>query len=108
MSAMSTQDTVYIGCNGHVCAVRIEDGVEVWRAELKGGFFSVTGHEDVSVLVEGGRVYAGCYGHLFCLDARTGRQIWHNELDGLGHNEVTLAIPGQSVQFVTRTESSRE
>ena len=72
---MSTQDTVYIGCNGHVCAVRIEDGVEVWRTELESGFLSVTGHEDVSALVDGGRVYAGCHGHLFCLDARTCRQI---------------------------------
>jgi hypothetical protein len=34
--------------------------------------------------------------------------IWHNELSGLGHNEVTLAMPGQSVQFITRTEPSRE
>jgi outer membrane protein assembly factor BamB len=108
MSAMSTQDTVYIGCNGHVSAVRIEDGVEVWRTKLDRSFFSVTGHEDVSVLVEGGRVYAGCHGHLFCLDARTGSLIWHNELSGLGHNEVTLAMPGQSVQFITRTEPSRE
>ena len=105
---MGTQDTVYIGCNGHVSAVRIEDGVEVWRTKLERSFLSVTGDEDVSVLVEGGRVYAGCHGHLFCLDARTGRLIWHNELAGLGHNEVTLAMPGQSVQFVTRTESSRE
>jgi outer membrane protein assembly factor BamB len=98
---------LYIGCNGHVAAISIETGQEIWRRELSTGFFSATGHQDVCILEHQGRVYAGCYGHLFALDANTGDILWHNELKGMGYNDVTLAIAGRSVQFVsTHSHSS--
>ena len=41
------------------------------------------------------------------LDAGSGDLLWHNELKGLGHNDVTIAIAGKAVQFVsTHSHSS--
>lgn len=93
-----THDTLYIGCNGNVVAIRVADGLELWRTALPVGFL-VHG-QDVCVLHQEGRVYAGTHGHLFCLDAASGQVLWANELRGLGHNDVTLAMGYQSVQFV--------
>jgi outer membrane protein assembly factor BamB len=99
-------DTLYIGTNGHVAAIRITDGEEVWRRKL-GGFLSETGSQDVCVLEHDARVLAGCQGHLFCLDANNGEQLWHNDLKGLGYNDVTLAVAGKSIQHVaTHTRST--
>ncbi|HKO58559.1 MAG TPA: PQQ-binding-like beta-propeller repeat protein [Thermoanaerobaculia bacterium] len=98
-------DTLYIGCNGNVAAIRPEDGQRLWLTEL-GGVFSRTAAEDVCVLEHEGRVFAGCNGHLFCLDGATGEIVWHNELPGLGHNDVTLTIAGKAIQVVaTHTHS---
>lgn len=94
-------ELLYIGCNGHVAAIRPEDGQEVWRTKLTGGFWSVTTYADVCVLEHEGRVFAGSNGHLFCLDATTGQILWHNQLKGLGHNDVTLAMAGKAIQFVS-------
>ena len=104
-------DTLYIGCNGYVAAIRTADGAERWRTMLMTGFFSVTDQHDVCVLQHEGRLYAGCQGYLFCLDASSGQILWQNELKGMGYNDVTLAIGDKSVQFVathtqTQTESS--
>ena len=97
-----TKHNLYIGCNGYVLAIRVADGVELWRTKLSDSAFSSTGGEDVCLIEDEGRVLAGCAGHLFCLDAATGVHLWHNELKGLGHNEVTLAMAGKSVQFVSQ------
>lgn len=100
-------DTLYIGSNGHVVAVEPSSGAELWRTRLGGGLFSATVQEDVCVLEHDRRVFAGCHGHLFCLDAETGAILWQNDLRGLGHNDVTLAIAGKSIQYVAKhTESS--
>lgn len=102
-----TGEHLYIGSNGHVAALDPTTGTEIWRTKLGGGMFSTTGSQDVCVLEHDGRVFAGSAGHLFCLDAASGTVLWHNELSGLGHNDVTLAIAGKSVQFVaTHTHSS--
>lgn len=101
-----TDDTLYIGCNGSVAAIRTSDGSELWRTALPSGL--ATGGEDVCVLHHQGNLYAGCHGHLFCLDAASGLVVWENELSGLGYNDVTLAIGDKSVQFVathTHTQS---
>ena len=95
-----THDTLYIGCNGHVAAIRTADGGELWRTQLQSGFFSAPSQQDVCVLHHNGSLFAGSNGHLFCLDAASGQFLWHNELSGLGHNDVTLAIGDKSVQFV--------
>jgi outer membrane protein assembly factor BamB len=55
----------------------------------------------VCVLEHDGRIYAGSHGHLFCLDVETGRIRWTNELKGMGYNDVTLAMAGKSVQYVS-------
>jgi outer membrane protein assembly factor BamB len=102
-------DTLYIGCNGYVAAIRAADGAQLWRTALSTGLISATAGEDVCVLQHQGRVYAGCQGHLYCLDAASGRILWLNQLSGLGYNDVTLAIGDKSVQFVathTHTDSS--
>ena len=93
---------LYIGCNGVVAAIDPETGEERWRTELKtGSLLSGNSKSDVCVLEHEGRVYAGSKGHLFCLDAKSGRIRWKNELKGMGYNDVTLAMAGKSVQFVS-------
>jgi len=93
-----------IGSNGHVAAIAVMDGRELWRTALQTGVFSATAHSDVSVLVQGGFVLAGSRGHLFCLDAANGSVIWHNELKGMGYNDVSLAMQNVSVQFLQKVE----
>jgi outer membrane protein assembly factor BamB len=96
-----SERTLYIGSNGHVAAIDVETGEEFWRSKLGGaGIFSHTAYADVCVIEHEGRVFAGSNGHLFCLDARNGEMLWRNDLKGMGHNDVTLAIAGKSVQFV--------
>ncbi len=93
---------LYIGCNGVVAAVDPETGREKWRTELRtGSLLGGNSKTDVCVLEHEGRVYAGAHGHLFCLDAKGGRIRWTNELKGMGYNDVTLAMAGKSVQFVS-------
>ena len=100
------RENLYIGTNGHVAAFDPQDGRQIWRTKLGASLFSATGRQDVCVLAHEGQVFAGCHGHLFCLDAASGEPLWHNELEGLGHNDVTMAIAGKSIQFVaTHTHS---
>lgn len=104
-----TNDNLIIGCNGYVAAIRISDGEEVWKTSLgEGGILGLaaTSCQDVCVLVEEGRIYAGCHGWVFCLEPSTGRILWKNGLKGLGHNDVTLARPGQAIQFVATKSRS--
>ena len=99
-------ENLFIGCNGHVSAIEPSSGKELWRTQLSTTVTSsfVTAGEDVTVLSHSTFVFAGCNGHLFCLDAASGAVLWHNELEGLGHNDITLAIAGKSVQLVVRRE----
>lgn len=99
---------LYIACNGIVAAVDPATGKEKWRTELPTGSL-LTGNRktDVCILEHEDRVYAGAKGHLFCLDAETGRIRWKNELKGMGYNEVTLAMAGKSVQYIsTHTQTT--
>ena len=96
-------DSLFIGTNGHVSAIDPANGSILWTTELSGGaFLSSMSSQDVSVMVHQGIVYAGCSGHLFGLDARSGSIRWHNDLKGLGHNDISLAIEGVSVQFLEK------
>ena len=100
VSLLSGMKTLIIGINGHVSAVDPKSGRRLWSTKLGGGsFLASTNHEDVSVLLHEGVVFAGCFGHLFGLDAATGQVLWHNELEGMGHNDISLAMDGVSVQF---------
>lgn len=99
-------EAMYIGTNGHVAAVDMTTGHELWRTAL-GGRFSATRINDVCLLQHEGRIFAGSCGHLFCLDATTGSILWHNELEGLGYNDVTLAIADKAIQFTSRSGRRR-
>ena len=94
-----------IGTNGAVACIDAGTGKVRWKTALKtGSLLSSTSHEDVSVLQRGTIVFAGCSGHLFCIDADTGAILWHNSLDGFGHNDISLAMDGVSVQFLQKVQ----
>ena len=106
-TALKVMNPVILGTNGNIAAIDTATGSELWRTSLKtGGLISSTNHQDVSVLLKDGMVLAGCCGHLFCLDAATGNILWHNPLTGLGHNDISLAMEGVAVQFMTKVERS--
>lgn len=92
-----------IGSNGFVAAIDIDSGRELWRTRL-GGFLSATSREDVAVLVNGQNVFAGSAGHLFCISTETGAVLWHNQLPGMGNNDVSLALDGVSIQYLSKIE----
>jgi outer membrane protein assembly factor BamB len=91
---------LYIGCNGFVAAMDPANGREVWRVQL-GGLMAAGRGEDVCVLEHEGKVYAGCHGAVHCLDGATGKQLWVNELSGMGYNDVTMALKGVAIQYVS-------
>lgn len=94
-----------IGTNGQVAAIDPASGEIRWRTSLdSGGFLSSTNYQDVSVLVRGEVVYAGVAGHLYGLHLETGEILWHSSLTGLGHNDISLAMEGVSVQFVQKVQ----
>ena len=94
-----------IGTNGSVAAINPETGKIIWETSLStGAILSATNYQDISVLVRGDVVFAGGAGHLFCLDAQSGKILWHNSLEGFGHNDISLAMDGVSVQFLTKVE----
>ncbi len=95
---------LYVGCNGTVAALDPKAGTEVWRTTVVRGLVGAA-QADICILEDGGRVFAGCYGEIVALDAQTGEELWRNTLSGMGYNDVTLAMAGKSVQFVS-TESS--
>jgi outer membrane protein assembly factor BamB len=96
------QDYLFIGSNGHVCAIDPGSGTEVWRTRLQEGVFTATRSQDVAVIVRDGKVYAGSQGHLFALAAASGEILWHNELEGLRFNDISLAFEGVSVQYLQK------
>ena len=92
-----------IGTNGSIAAIESSTGEILWATELRtGGLLSSTRGEDVSVVLKDGHVFAGCSGHLFCLSVETGEILWHNDLKGFGHNDVSLAREGVSVQYLEK------
>ena len=97
------QTALFIGSNGHVCAIDPQTGTELWRTRLQEGMFSATSYSDVSVIVREGKIYAGSQGHIFALDAASGAILWHNPLKGLRFNDIALAFEGHSVQYLQKT-----
>ncbi len=94
-----------IGTNGRVAAIHPATGEMLWQTSLDtGGLLSSTSYQDVSVLIRENVIYAGVAGHLYGLHAETGEILWHNSLSGLGHNDISLAMEGVSVQFVQKVQ----
>jgi outer membrane protein assembly factor BamB len=96
------QQNLFIGSNGHVCAIDTGTGVEIWRTRLQKGLLQATASEDVSVIVREEIIYAGCQGHLFAISGKSGEILWHNDLKGLGYNDISLAFEGHSIQFLQK------
>jgi outer membrane protein assembly factor BamB len=97
-------DQLFIGSNGHVCAIDRATGQELWRTKLQQGMLKATHYADVSVIVREGTVYAGSQGHLFAINSENGQILWHNELPSLGYNDISLAFEGVSVQYIQKVE----
>ncbi len=96
-----------IGSNGAVAAICNQTGEVLWKTSLAtGGLISSTRFQDISVLVQDDVVYAGGAGHVFCLDIKNGRVMWHNALKGFGHNDISMAMSGVAVQFLSKVERS--
>jgi outer membrane protein assembly factor BamB len=79
----STSRVVYAGVGGHVVALDLTDGSELWRTRLKASTF-------VTLIEVGDRIVAGAAGEAFCLDKVTGSILWHNKLKGLGMGVVAF------------------
>ncbi len=98
-------EPLIIGTNGLVACVDPTTGSLRWKTELTtGSVISSNARKDVSVLLRGSIVFAGCSGHLYCIDAESGAILWHNPLQGFGHNDISLAMDGVSVQFLQKVE----
>jgi outer membrane protein assembly factor BamB len=80
----SGKNVVFIGIGGHVVAVDMASGTELWRTKLKSNPL-------VTVFNAGDRVLAGSGGELFCLDPASGELLWKNKLKGLGFNVVSFS-----------------
>ena len=73
---------LHVGIKGHVLALDLDTGVEVWRTKLEGLRMRSQGF--VHLQRDPGAVYASYSGEIFCLDPATGEVRWHNQLTGLG------------------------
>lgn len=81
-------DRVYVGVQGEVLALRISDGLEVWRHAVGGSLFT---SQFTCVTCLNDRVYATGHGELLCLDPDTGNEHWRNPLKGLGTGFAMVA-----------------
>ena len=78
------KDRVFIGVGGHVVAIDLTTGAEIWRTKVKRSSF-------VTLSLSPNRIFAGAGGELYCLDPATGSILWHNKLKGLGFGVVAFA-----------------
>jgi len=100
------RNILIVGSNGFVSAIAADSGNELWRTKLRDGIMGGSYGSIVSVLIDGDKIFAGCSGRLYCLDSLTGKILWNNDLKGMGYNVISLAAPGVSTQFLTKTETS--
>lgn len=98
------KDILIIGCNGYVAAIDTIAGKEIWRTKLREGMLGGSRGNDVSVLVADSKVLAGCNGRIYGLNIADGSILWSNDLEGIGFNEVALAMQGVHTQYITRVE----
>ncbi len=99
------QVLVYVGIKASVIALDQRNGMEVWRAKLKGSDF-------VTVLWDGEALLAANAGEVFRLDPQSGALMWRNELKGLGRGIVSLAssraAEAASVTSMAQAKKKRE
>lgn len=75
---------VHAGIGGHVVALSLDRGDEVWRRKLK------TMAQFTGVVAAAAGLLASANGECWCLDPATGEVRWHNRLKGLGQGFVTF------------------
>jgi outer membrane protein assembly factor BamB len=85
---------LYVGIGGHVVAIDVGTGAELWRTKLKTGAL-------VTVFDAGDRLFAGAFGRLFCLDSASGSILWCNKLKGLGAGVVAFSA-GEGAAWAAR------
>lgn len=68
----ATEDRVIYGTNGHVIAVDLKDGSELWRHSLA----DLSGAAQGGIVVRGDSVVLSTGWHVLRLDLATGRRIW--------------------------------
>ena len=90
---MAKQDPPYlfIGARGRVLALEKHTGREVWRIELKTGFFR-TGKDFVTLSEGVDHLFAFSYGIAFCIDKGNGRILWQTEIKELKQHVASLAV----------------
>ncbi len=91
---------LYIGVGGHVVAVDLATGTEMWRTKLKRTSY-------VTLQVTEHAIYAGANGELFCLDPATGSIRWKNGLSGLGYGLITFGDNPEVIAADTARKSSQ-
>ena len=118
---------VYVAFNGHVIALRPDNGERVWshdgetglsRVLVEGEFVYVLQSLSVvcleaatgrliwqagcdagyTLLVHGGRVFVGGHGAIRCFSAVDGTPLWSDGFKGLGLGAVAIAVDGASSQ----------
>jgi len=97
---MEQRNAIFVGVRGVVLALDPATGAELWRRELKSGYF-------VNVAFDGQRVIATARGEVFALDPATGHVMWNNRLEGLGLGFVTIAGAAQ-VPAMAQIQQNRD
>jgi outer membrane protein assembly factor BamB len=92
-------DRQFVGLGGHVVAVDLPSGTDLWRTKLKGS-------DVVTLSIAGDRILAGAGGELFCLDSATGTILWRNRLKGLGTG--ILAFAGSGDETVAAAHAAQQ
>ena len=100
---------IYCGTNGHVFALDVKDGKEVWRTKLKTKFvFNAASSGDVTVILVNDVLIASCNGHIWGLKPETGQILWHNDLPSLGNRFITMCTSNVSIQYVHGQSSDHQ
>lgn len=81
------REIAYLGTKGHVVAVDVETGKELWRTYVRTSTIT-------NVAVSGDVVLVYAKGHLFGLRKGSGKVMWENKLDGLGYGCGILGVEG--------------
>jgi outer membrane protein assembly factor BamB len=99
----STGAVVYLGVGGHVAALDLATGQEIWRRKVKSS-------QLLCVTLFEGRLLATANGEIWCLDRDTGTVLWHNKLKGLGMGFVTVAggelTPAMAAALVAQQQAA--
>ncbi len=97
-------DKVYVGMNGHLIALNLVNGAEVWRNPLKGMMYT-----NVSVLVANPNsayetqhsiVIAASFGKVCGIESESGTTLWKTELKGGSFDLPCLMIDSSAPDTV--------